>query len=155
MIEKIKNYFIDLYKQLVNVDDTPARIALGFGVGVFLGILPGTGLIAAIGAAFIFRLNKPATMLGCVLTNAWLSIVTFVLSLKIGSMILGVQWQSIMDQTKELMLNFTWKSLLDVSLMNILKPLFVGYIVVGILCGILAYLIVLSVFYLRTKTKYK
>ena len=139
MIQKIWGFFTGLYTQLVKMDDSHQRIAVGFGVGVFLGLLPGTGPIAALFLAFIFRFNKAAALLGSVLTNTWLSVVTFVLALKVGCAILGVDWTKAHEQASYLISHFSWKDLFDISLVNILKPLLVGYAVVGLFCGLLAY----------------
>jgi len=144
MIEKIKSLFADLYTQLVKMNDSPQRIALGFGVGVFLGILPGTGPIAALAMAFIFRLNKAAALLGGVLTNTWLSLATFVMAIKIGSGILGLSWVAVHVQARGLVEHFSWKALFDAS-GEILKPLLIGYAVIGLACGLLAYLIALFI----------
>lgn len=138
LIQKIKEFFVRTYTELVNMDDTPHRIAFGFGVGVFLGILPGTGPLAALGAAFLFKMNKPAVLLGCLLTNAWLSLVTFILSLKIGSAILGLNWKDVSEQVHQLFDNFTWGALMAQSA-AILKPLLIGFAIVGALCGLVAY----------------
>ncbi|MBI4308766.1 MAG: DUF2062 domain-containing protein [Candidatus Omnitrophica bacterium] len=143
MTEKIKAFFHSVYTKLVKMDDSPQRIALGFGVGVFLGILPGTGPIAALAAAFIFKINKAAALLGSLLTNTWLSVVTFFISIKIGSAILGVEWVDVQRQARDVMDHFSWKALFDVSLLNVLKPLLAGYAVVGLICGCLAYALVL------------
>ena len=143
MIEKIKKLFL--------MDGSPHAIALGFGVGVFLGLLPGTGPIAAVALAFAFRLNKLATLLGSVLTNTWLSVVTFAASLKLGAWICGLHWQDMYAQAQDLMHHFSWKSLWDVSLLQILKPLLIGYAVVGILCGLGAYLLVRLILLLRRR----
>ena len=134
---------LDACSSIFKIDDSPQRIALGFGIGVFLGILPGTGPFAALALAFIFRINKAAALLGSVLTNTWLSVVTFVLALKIGAMITGVHWADIQAQAHGLMDHFSWKTLFDASLAGILKPLLIGYAVVGFLCGVLAYLAIL------------
>ena len=42
-INKKKAFFHVLYEKLVKIDDTPQRVALGFGVGIFIGNLPGVG----------------------------------------------------------------------------------------------------------------
>ena len=149
MIAKIKIFFIGLYTQLVKMDDSPQRIALGFGVGIFLGILPGTGPIAALALAFIFRINKAAALLGSVLTNTWLSVATFVLAIRIGAGLLGLHWAAVQLQAQDLVNHFSWKALCDASVGNILKPLLLGYAVVGLMCGVMAYLAAL--FILRRK----
>ena len=95
--------------------------------------------------AFIFRINKAAALLGSVLTNTWLSIVTFVSALKIGAAITGVHWADVQQQAHDLMDHFSWKDLWGASFASILKPLLIGYAVVGVLCGAAAYLAVLLV----------
>ena len=152
MKEKIKNFLQGVYTQLVKANDTPQRTALGFGVGVFLGILPGTGPLAALALAWIFRLNKAATLLGGILTNTWLTVITFVLAIKAGCAVLGVHWQTVDQQAHDLMSHFSWKVLFDVSLMNILKPLLVGYLVLGFLCGLASYALALIILVKRPRT---
>ena len=88
-VDKIKNSFKSIYDKLVGIKDSPQKIALGFGLGVFCGILPGTGPMASVVLAFVFRVNKVAALAGSLLTNTWLSLVTFVLAVKIGSMVTG------------------------------------------------------------------
>ena len=44
-------------------------MATALGVGVFIGVIPGTGLIAAAVVAAILRLNLPITVAGSCLTN--------------------------------------------------------------------------------------
>ncbi len=139
MIEKIKAFFIYLYNQLVKADDSPHRLALGFGVGVFLGILPLTGPIASLVVAAVFRINKAAALLGSVVTNTWLSFVTFMISLKIGSSILGRDWQVILERCRDLMQHFDWKVFLDVSMQDIALPLFIGYLITGFFSGVIGY----------------
>ena len=150
-MELLKKYCIDFYQQLIKMDDTPMRIAVSFGVGVFLGILPLTGIVAALGVAFLFKLNKPAVMLGCVLTNSWLSIVTFLISLKIGALILGLNWITIEQQVHDLMQHFSLKLFFDAALFSILKPLFIGYAIVGLICGAVSSVVVLFLLKMQRK----
>ena len=56
MLTKIQKWFQDLYKELLAVNESPHRVGLSFAIGVFLGILPFTGVIAAIAVAVFFRL---------------------------------------------------------------------------------------------------
>ena len=44
-------------------------MAIALGVGVFIGVIPGTGLIAAAVVATVLRLNLPITVAGSCLTN--------------------------------------------------------------------------------------
>jgi hypothetical protein len=115
-----------IYIKLFRIHDTPQRIALGVGIGIFLGIMPGTGPIAAVFMALALRVNRAAALLGSLLTNTWLSILTFFLSIKIGSGIMGLDWQ-------------------DVHREKIVLPVIIGYLVVGFCLGLIAYLVTLFI----------
>jgi uncharacterized protein (DUF2062 family) len=142
---RIKKFFQALYIQLFKINDTPQRISLGFGLGVFLGIFPGTGVIAAIFCALLLRVNRASTLLGCLLTNTWISIVTFLLSIKVGSSIMQVNWQELKQQWKVFLQDFRWVDLFRLSAIKIILPVIVGYVVVGVGLGILAYLVTLVI----------
>ncbi len=103
--------------------------------------------------AYLFRLNKAATLLGGFLTNTWLSLVSFLLALKIGAAILGVNWHEVEAQARALMDHFTWKAFLNDSVWIILKPLLIGYTIVGFLCGFFSYIVVLILLNRRKKGK--
>ncbi len=143
MIDKIKEWGRGLYDKLVRMNDSPQRIAIGFGVGVFLGILPGTGPIAALAVSWALRLNKAAAVLGSMLTNTWLSVVTFALALKIGSWLTGSNWLNIKEHAKQLLEHFSANALWDASMIHVLKPLLLGYAAVALLCGLAGYVLVL------------
>ncbi len=134
-----------IYLKLFRIHDTPQKIALGVGVGVFLGILPGTGPIAAIFMAFVLRVNRAAALLGSLATNTWLSIVTFFLSIKIGSSIIGVHWQDVHRNWLEFLKDFRFINLFKLTTLEIVLPVIVGYFVVSFCLGIIAYLITLII----------
>jgi uncharacterized protein (DUF2062 family) len=69
MGRRLKALIQERLKPLVNFNGTPHQLGTSFGIGVFLGVIPGTGLIAAAGAAALFKLNLPITMVGACLTN--------------------------------------------------------------------------------------
>jgi uncharacterized protein (DUF2062 family) len=143
---KIKSFFKSIYDKLVRIDDSPQRIALGFGLGVFCGILPGTGPMAAVVLALIFRVNKIAAFAGGLLTNTWLSLVTLVLAVKIGSALTGADWHDIYEKCKGIVTNFSFQNLKNIPVSKIFLPLAIGYFLVGLVSGVLAYLIALFVF---------
>ncbi len=134
-----------LYLKLFRINDTPQKIALGAGLGVCLGILPGTGPLAAIFMAFILRVNRAATLLGSLLTNTWLSFVTFVLSIKIGSSIMGISWQDVYSAWLQIIKNFKVTTLFKTATIEILLPLIIGYFVVSVSLGIIVYIAVLII----------
>ncbi len=155
MVFSIKNFFKSILKKLVLIDDSPHKIAGGLALGVFLGILPGAGPMASLVLAFLLHLNKAAAFLGSVLTNTWFSVATFVVAVKLGSWATGTDWHETYRQCKELMGNFHWQDLGDISVLGILKPVFVGYAVVGAMSGIVVYIGALIVLwgYRRRKRK--
>lgn len=141
-----------IYLKFFRIHDTPQRIALGAGIGVFLGLIPGTGPIAAIFIAFILRVNRLAALLGSLLTNTWLSILTFFLSIKIGSSIIKTDWQVALDNWRELLRSFRIITLFKLATLKIVLPVIIGYLVVGLCLGLIAYLVTL---FIITRVRHK
>ncbi len=131
-----------LYLKLFRTNDTPQRTACGFGIGIFLGIMPGLGPLAGLIAASLFRVNKAAAVVGALLTNTWTSLLTAILSIKIGAGIMHLNWQELYSQWRNLLSDFHWRSLLQSSFLEILIPVLVGYLVIAAIFGLTAYLII-------------
>ena len=149
---KIKNAFKTIYDKLVKIDDSPQRVALGFAVGVFCGILPGTGPLAAVALALVFHVNKAAAFIGGLLTNTWLSVLTFVMAVKLGSAFTGANWNDVYDKCKDIIRNLSWENFKSIPFSEIILPLSIGYFLVGLICGAFAYLIAIFVMRKRQKT---
>jgi len=139
--EAINTFFKTIYLKLFQIDDTPQKIALGLGLGVALGIIPGTGPVAAIFFAFLFHLNRASAILGSIFTNTWLSFVTFLLAVKTGAWILGLSWKEVYAEILLLFHNFSYKNLLKISFLKIIFPVILGYILVAFCLGFVVYLI--------------
>jgi uncharacterized protein (DUF2062 family) len=131
--------------KLFKINDSGPKIALGVGLGVFAGLLPGTGPVAALFLAFIFRANRAAALLGGLLTNTWLSLVTFVLAIKVGSAILKMDWQAVQQQAQGLFRNFGWAEFFKQSFLKILLPLAIGYLIIGLVLGVFSYFLTLLI----------
>lgn len=131
------------YSKLFKINDSEQKVALGVGLGVFTGLLPGSGPVAALFLAFIFRVNRAAALLGSLFTNTWLSLVTFILAIKVGSVILKLDWQAVQLQARELFKNFGWAKFFEISFLEILMPVIVGYLVIGLVLGTFSYFITL------------
>lgn len=144
---KFKPFFKNLYFKLVKIDDSNQRVSLGAGLGVFCGILPGAGPIVSLILASVFRVNKAAALLGCLITNSWISFVTAVLAVKIGAFIFHIEWQRLWWQTKDLVRNFNFSDFFNLTIWKILLPVFVGYLIIAICCFFLAYLFSLYMIY--------
>ncbi|MDD5614339.1 MAG: DUF2062 domain-containing protein [Candidatus Omnitrophica bacterium] len=136
-----------IYNKLFRTNDSPQKIAIGVGLGIFSGIIPGTGPIFSLFLAFIFRVNRAAAVLGSLLTNTWLSFLTFFLAIKIGSAILRLSWQTVYSELKGLTGNFSFIDILRSSTQHILLPLFLGYCIIALFLGIIGYLGSLTIIY--------
>ncbi len=86
-------HFKDLMRKLLHVEDTPERTALAFSIGVFLGFSPFLGLhtLAAIGAAFLFGLNRVALLLGAWTNTPWWIVPYYTFATWVGMKVMGVQ----------------------------------------------------------------
>ncbi len=142
----IKQFFKSLYAKLFEINDTPQKIALGFGLGVFLGNFPGTGPIAALFLAWVLRLNRASALLGALLTNTWMSFFTLIVSIKVSSIILKINPQDVLRDWSKFLKDFHWLNLLKLSLLKIIFPIIVGYFIVSLFLGFIAYLIILAIF---------
>lgn len=142
MFNKIKNWFQTNYKDLLGIEDTPYRKAMGLGVGVFLGNFPGMGPLSAIVAAHVFKLNRPAALIGSLITNFWLSILTLSVSVQIGSLLLGKDPSQIRESWDEVLKDFHWDHLTEGPFLNIAAAVLTGYLFVSLLIGVLVYTVV-------------
>jgi uncharacterized protein (DUF2062 family) len=134
-----------IYIKLFRINDTPQRVAIGFGIGVFCGIVPGMGPLASLFLAMLLRVNRASALLGSLLTNTWLSIVTFFLSIKTGAVIMNVNWQDSYNNWLLFLKDFRWLNLIKLSVLKIILPVIVGYLAVAFCTGLLAYLIILVI----------
>jgi len=70
-LERGKRTFRYVYLRLIRVGGDPVRAALGFSLGVFLGVFPtfGLGIPLAILLASLFRWNRVSATLGSLVMN--------------------------------------------------------------------------------------
>ncbi len=144
IINSVLQFFKSIYTRLVAIHDTPQKVAQGFGLGVFLGIVPGVGPIASLVLATVFRMNRAAALLGSLLTNTWLSVITFFMAVKLGSAVFGIGWKNVQQNWNTLKANADWLDLFKLSALKIVFPVMLGYLIISLLAGILAYLITLG-----------
>ena len=67
------------------------RLALAFGLGVFLGVLPGTGALVAAALAAALRLNLPLMVGGALLNNPFTTPFVYAASFAVGRWLLGAE----------------------------------------------------------------
>ncbi len=56
-------------RALLNLKGSPHALALAFGLGILIGVIPGTGAAVAAVCAALLRLNLPLMVSGALLTN--------------------------------------------------------------------------------------
>lgn len=142
-MKKVKRAFKKLtilFKHLFTLNDDPHDLALGFGLGVFLGILPGTGPLAALICAQFLHLNRAAAFFGALLTNTWFSLVILGLSAHVGAKIMAVNLAELTQSIQAAFHPFHFGNLFKLSFAKVILPLFTGFAIVSIACGLLAYI---------------
>ena len=152
---KFTAFFIRLYEKLFKINDTPQKVSLGLGLGVAAGILPAVGPVIALFLATLFRVNRAATLIGCLLTNTWLSFLTFVLAIKTGSWVMRLNWQEVLTQWKALYKDFHLVNFFKQSFLEIVVPVAIGFLIVSITLGLVVYLVSLPVILFSKRARIK
>ena len=122
---------------LARMREHPERVARGFAIGLFIGMLPGTGLVAALVVAFICRLHKPSVVLGALINNPWTTPFFYLASYQIGKRLTGFES------------NYTWKGWHvwpDLQwwgeVLRMMWPTLLGTVVIGGALAVLGYILV-------------
>jgi uncharacterized protein len=131
-----------LFRALLQTDDTPNRVALAFGIGVFIAFFPLLGIHTGLALliAMLFRLNKVAILAGAWVNNPWTLGPMYLAGTLVGCVLLGVPSQDIHGIDWSLHGVAFYEELFE-SLRPLVAPFLVGNLAVGIVAGILAYLV--------------
>jgi uncharacterized protein (DUF2062 family) len=105
--------------------------------------------LAALCVALFVPVNRAALLAGVVLTNTWLTLATFLLSIKVGSAIMKLNWQEVLKEWLLFLRDFQVADLLKTSWLKIILPLALGFLLVGLAAGGLVYLVTLTFLRLR------
>jgi uncharacterized protein len=149
MSGRLRRAFLALF----HVDDSPHRIALAFGLGVFIAFSPLLGLhtLMALGTAVAFRLSKGAIILGIYVNNPWTIAPMYMAGTLLGCYLLGVSPDDLallrFDQT-----GWAFYASLVAQLRPYLWPFVVGNTVLGALFGAGAYYALRRVIERRRRT---
>jgi uncharacterized protein (DUF2062 family) len=143
ILQKILRGLKTLYLKIFRINDTPHKIAAGFALGVFLGILPATGIVAAIFLSILFKVNRASAIIGSVITNTWVTIPFFFMSVQIGAKLSHTTPESIKTSWDLLCRDFHWSALLESAAQKIFIPVILGYLLLSLLAGMIAYVIAL------------
>lgn len=140
-----KNKFIRfirlVYLKVFHTHDSPHRVSCGLAIGVFSGILPGTGPIAALFLASFLKVNRASALLGSLLTNTWVSFAVPVVSIKIGALLTGLKWRQLYDSWSHIHVD----DFLKLSILQVLLPVMLGYLIIAGIAGIATYMVTLIV----------
>ncbi len=111
---------------LLKEDLSPGRAAAAVFVGIFIGVVPiyGFQLLAALGLAFLFRLNKPLTLASTFINNPLLQPVIVASSVELGYFLRGGAFRP-----------FHLSALTGTHMKEELLAWAMGSVIVGILVG--------------------
>jgi hypothetical protein len=136
--ERLKHWL----RIFLHTDDTPSRAALAFAIGVFIAWTPVLGLhtLLALGVAFLFGLNRVAMLTGTFVNNPWTIVPIYSSSAWIGSLLTGTDagLPRLHEQT-------SWESFSSfiVQVRPWIVPMTTGTLVLGSLCALLSFPIIL------------
>jgi len=102
------------YIRLVRINDSPQKIATGLAVGVFLAIFPtfGLGIVIALALAIIFKFNKAASILGCLIMNPLTTPFFWTASSVLGAFLANRDWHRTLKMVQSFSANL---SLVDLA----------------------------------------
>lgn len=125
---------------LLQLDDTPHRIALAFGIGIWIAFSPLLGLhtVMALGTAFAFRLSRAALLLGAYVNNPWTIAPLYLAGTALGCALLGVSTEGLESIEWSHHGAAFYRELLA-HLRPYLWPYVVGNTVLGVLGGLAGY----------------
>lgn len=152
--------FRERVRGVLHLDEEPSRLAAAMAAGVFIGCTPFYGLhtLLALLVAFVFRLNKAATVTGAWINLPWFAPFIYAFCLRLGEAVLsgdfsGFSWASVLalahGATAYLsaspresawdLYGVLWDMLFKAS-----RPLFVGTFLVGLVAGTITYFVTLE-----------
>ncbi|MDD5428381.1 MAG: DUF2062 domain-containing protein [Candidatus Omnitrophica bacterium] len=156
MLGKIAGFFKLIYVKLVRINDSPHKIAVGFGLGVFAGIMPFAGPLAALLLAFIFKVNRASALLGGFVTNTWITVIAFLFSIKVGSLIFGMNADVIRSRWTALLKDFHISSFFKLSALEIILPVVTGYLAIAAISACAAYAAIIVIMkFIRIRKRIK
>jgi len=137
LYQKIRRFF----KKFFLIDDTPHKVAAGAALGIFLGIVPGEGVLSTFVLASLLRFNILSATAGVLAANMWTTVAVLPLAAALGGFLFG-------NDPKELIDNFQnsyhsgWKEFFSLFVFSeVLLPLFTGFVIISLAISLLFYFI--------------
>lgn len=125
---------------LLRVEDTPHRVALAFGIGVWIAFSPLLGIHTgmALGIAFLFRLNRVAMLFGAYLNNPWTLAPMYMAGTALGCFLLDVPTSGLSGMDWSLHGRAFYQALIQ-NLRPYLWPYVLGNTLLGVLGALIGY----------------
>ena len=136
MFKKTKTKFQKWIKDVIEAKTKPHEIALGFALGLFIGILPtpAIGVFLCLLMIFLFKVNKISIFAGFALINpATLPLV-----------LAGVLWIGTGITGAKVRTNVNVFSRTEIQ--HMIKPLIIGDLILAFSTAIIAYIVVYFIF---------
>jgi uncharacterized protein (DUF2062 family) len=140
------------FQVLLHSDDSPHRLALSFGIGMWIAFFPIWGIhtLLALALAFAFRLSRAAILVGAYVNNPWTLVPMYMTGTAVGCWLLGVPIAGIYELDWNLHGRAVYQVLLD-SLRPYLWPFLLGNTVLGIAAGLFGYVLLREVLERRSR----
>ena len=123
--------FKEFIKKFFLIGDTPHKIAAGAALGIFLGIIPGEGVITTLIFASLFRFNRLAATAGVLASNMWATVLILPLAAATGGFLFHTNTQELIRNfhaTYHLGLKYF---LSKIIFLDLVLPLAIGFIFVA------------------------
>ncbi len=137
--EKTKNTL----KKFFLINDTPHKIAAGAALGIFLGIVPGAGIICALIVASLLGFNRLAATAAVLAVNTWTTVFVLPLAAGAGELLFQKSYAELMSQFNALEGNLIRVFFSEIFFSQIALPLFAGFVAVS---GIIALAVYFGLF---------
>ncbi len=139
---------------LLQVEDSPTRVAAAFGLGVFIAFFPLLGIHTgmALVIAILLRLNRVAILVGCWINNPWTIAPMYSAGTLLGCALLGVAPGSPVAIDWSLK-GRAFYSALVATLRPLVWPFVVGNLVLGVVAGLVAFLLLRSLLARRAQQR--
>ena len=127
---------------LLHLQDSPHRTAVAFGLGLWLAFFPILGIHTGLALliAFLFRLNRAALLVGVYFSNPWTVAPLYIAGTMLGCAVLGVPTEAL-DLIDWDLHGADFYRTLGVHLRPYLWPFVVGNTVLGVLAGLIGYVL--------------
>lgn len=128
-----------LYERFIRIRGTPKEIALGFALGLFIGLTPTMGIQTVVGIflASVLQWNKYAAAIGVWITNPFTAPFIYGSTYLVGAKMMGI------ENSFDFKSSFDWTIFIDLlqNSPGIITSFWVGSVVIGLPLALMGYFI--------------